>query len=95
MKLTFEEVRHIAQLARLELTPEEVDLFSRQLNDILGYMEQLNAQDTEGVEPTFHALHLSNAFREDRVIPSLPQEEALALAPEEARAAFAVPKVIG
>lgn len=94
MKLTPEEVLHIAQLARLHLTPEEVDLFSRQLNDILGYMEQLNALDTAGVEPTFHALHLINAFREDRVLPSLPQEEALALAPEQARSAFAVPKVI-
>jgi aspartyl-tRNA(Asn)/glutamyl-tRNA(Gln) amidotransferase subunit C len=94
MKLTPEEVLHIAQLARLQLTPEAVELFSRQLNDILGYMEQLNVLETEGVEPTFHTLHLFNAFREDRVLPSLPQEEALSLAPEQARSAFAVPKVI-
>ncbi|MBI5583999.1 MAG: Asp-tRNA(Asn)/Glu-tRNA(Gln) amidotransferase subunit GatC [Deltaproteobacteria bacterium] len=94
MKLTPEEVLHIAQLARLHLSPEEVDLFSRQLNDILGYMEQLNALDTEGVEPTFHALHLINAFRGDLVQPSFSQEEALAIAPEQARSAFVVPKVI-
>jgi aspartyl-tRNA(Asn)/glutamyl-tRNA(Gln) amidotransferase subunit C len=95
MKLTPKEVLHIAELARLHLAPAEVEVFSRQLNDILGYMEQLNALDTEGVEPTFHALHLSNAFRGDRVQPSFSQEEALAIAPEQARSAFVVPKVLG
>jgi aspartyl-tRNA(Asn)/glutamyl-tRNA(Gln) amidotransferase subunit C len=94
MPLTKEEVLHIAQLARLQLNLEEVGLIARQMNDILIYMEQLNGLDTAGVEPTSHALHLSNAFREDQVQPSLPLEESLAIAPEQGRSAFIVPKVI-
>lgn len=94
MPLSKEEVLHIAQLARLQLNPEEVGLIARQMNDILIYMEQLNELDTAGVEPTSHALHLSNAFREDQVQPSLPLEESLANAPERGRSAFIVPKVL-
>jgi aspartyl-tRNA(Asn)/glutamyl-tRNA(Gln) amidotransferase subunit C len=89
-----EEVRHIAQLARLELNPEAVGPIVRQMNDILIYMEKLNKLDTGGVEPTSHALHLANVFREDQVQSSLPLEEALANAPEQRRSAFVVPKVI-
>ncbi len=94
MTLSNEEVRHIAQLARLQLKPEEVGPIARQMNDILSYMDQLNTLDTRGVEPTSHALQLSNAFREDQVQPSLPLEESLAIAPEQGRSAFVVPKVI-
>jgi aspartyl-tRNA(Asn)/glutamyl-tRNA(Gln) amidotransferase subunit C len=94
MILSDEEVRHIAQLARLQLNPEEVGLIARQMNEVLLYMEKLNELDTAGVEPTSHALHLSNAFREDQVQPSLPAEESLAIAPEQGRSAFVVPKVI-
>ena len=72
----------------------EVETFIRQLNDILGYMEQLQDRDTEGMEPAFHALHRLNAFREDQLRPSIPQDEALANAPEQARSSFVVPKVI-
>jgi aspartyl-tRNA(Asn)/glutamyl-tRNA(Gln) amidotransferase subunit C len=94
MLLSNEDVRHIAQLARLKLNPEEVDPIARQMNDILIYMEKLNNLDTRGVEPTSHALHVANAFREDEVQPSLPLEESLASAPEQGRSAFVVPKVI-
>jgi aspartyl-tRNA(Asn)/glutamyl-tRNA(Gln) amidotransferase subunit C len=94
MPLSVEEVRHIAQLARLQLNPEEVAPIARQMNDILSYMEQLNKLDTRGVEATSHALHLANAFREDQVQSSLPLEESLANAPEQGRSAFVVPKVI-
>jgi aspartyl-tRNA(Asn)/glutamyl-tRNA(Gln) amidotransferase subunit C len=94
MPLSKEEVLHIAQLARLQLHPQEVERIARQMNDILIYMEQLNGLDTAGVEPTSHALQVSNAFREDRVQPSLPLEESLAIAPEQGRSAFVVPKVI-
>jgi aspartyl-tRNA(Asn)/glutamyl-tRNA(Gln) amidotransferase subunit C len=94
MTLSNEEVRHIAQLARLQLNSEEVGLIARQMNDILIYMDQLNKLDTRGVEPTSHALQLANAFREDQVQPSLPVEESLAIAPEQGRSAFVVPKVI-
>ena len=94
MILSNEEVRHIAQLARLQLNPEEVGPIARQMNDILIYMEKLNKLDTTGVEPTSHVLHLANAFREDQVQSSLPLEESLAIATEQGRSAFVVPKVI-
>ena len=94
MTLTKPEVEHIAFLARLQLGPEEIDTITQQLNSILGYMEKLSELDTSGIEPTTHALHLSNAFREDRVIPSLDREDVLALAPEQGGSAFVVPKVI-
>ena len=93
MILSTEEVRHIAQLARLQLTPEKVGSIARQMNDILIYMEKLNKLDTRGVEATSHALHLANAFREDQVQSSLSLEEPMAIAPEQGRSAFVVPKV--
>jgi aspartyl-tRNA(Asn)/glutamyl-tRNA(Gln) amidotransferase subunit C len=94
MKLSKPEVEHIAFLARLQLGPEEIDTITQQLNSILGYMEKLSELDTSGIEPTTHALHLSNAFREDRVLPSLDPDDVLALAPEQGGSAFVVPKVI-
>ena len=94
MKLSKPEVEHIAYLARLQLGPEEIDTITNQLNHILVYMEKLSELATSGIEPTTHALHLSNAFRDDRVSPSLPQEETLALAPEQGGGSFVVPKVI-
>jgi aspartyl-tRNA(Asn)/glutamyl-tRNA(Gln) amidotransferase subunit C len=94
MKLSKSEVEHIAFLARLQLGLEEIDGVTQQLNNILGYMEKLSELDTSGIEPTTHALHLSNAFREDQVIPSLDREDVLALAPEQGGSAFVVPKVI-
>ena len=94
MKLSPQEIEHVALLARVRVSPEEIDLFTQQLNDILIYMEKLAEVDTTGIEPAPPALHLSNAFREDRVLPSLPAEEALALAPRQGRSSFVVPKVI-
>jgi aspartyl-tRNA(Asn)/glutamyl-tRNA(Gln) amidotransferase subunit C len=94
MKLSKPEVEHIAYLARLQLGSEEIETITPQLNNILLYMEKLSELDTSGIEPTTHALHLSNAFRDDQVSPSLPQEEALALAPEQGGGSFVVPKVI-
>ena len=92
-----EEVERIARLARLALTTEERDLFSRQLTAVLQYAEQLREVATEGVEPTSHPLALSTPFREDDVRPCLPNAEALAGAPETDRDAglFKVPRVLG
>jgi aspartyl-tRNA(Asn)/glutamyl-tRNA(Gln) amidotransferase subunit C len=94
MKLSPQEVEHVAVLARLHLSPEEVETFTQQINGILLYMEKLSELDTAGVQPLTHALHLSNAFREDQVTPSLPLEDTLALAPEQGCSAFVVPKVL-
>ncbi len=94
MALTRAEVLHVADLARLRLTPEEVEVFTRQLNDILNYVEKLNELDTAGVPPMAHVVPVTNAFREDVVVPSLERDQALANAPDREEGAFAVPRVI-
>jgi len=94
--LTGAEVQRIADLARLALTREEIDLFARQLGDILGYVEQIQALDTTGIPPTSHVL-AQPIDRDDTVTPSLTREDALADAPDAAREAglFKVPRVLG
>jgi aspartyl-tRNA(Asn)/glutamyl-tRNA(Gln) amidotransferase subunit C len=94
MALTPEEVWHVAYLARLSLKPEEVERFTRQLNDILAYMEKLQELDTTGVPPMVHVLPLASVFREDRVTESLPRELSLKNAPSREDGAFLVPRII-
>lgn len=81
MALTSEEVLHIARLARIALTGDDVQRFTAQLSGILDHFAALTAVDTEGIEPTAHPLPLSNVMRADLVAPSLSQREALANAP--------------
>ena len=94
MALTPEEVLHVAELARLSLAPAEVSIFTRQLNDILAYVEKLQELDTTGVAPLAHVIPVFNAFREDEVKEGLPLEEALANAPAREAGNFLVPRVI-
>ncbi len=94
MALTRDEVLHVAQLARLSLKPEEVELFTRQLNDILAYVRKLEQADTAGIAPMSHVLPKAEAFREDEAVASLPRERALANAPAQEEGAFVVPRVI-
>ncbi len=94
MKLSLEEVRHVATLARLALTSEEEERYRHQLSAILDAVEQLQALDTDSVEPTSHAIAVEGALREDVVVPSLPPAKALANAPSKAGTSFAVPKII-
>lgn len=94
MALTREEVLHVAQLARLSLKPEEIETFTRQLNDILAYVAKLQEVDTAGVTPLAHVIPLANAFREDAVEPGLERKKSLANAPEREEGAFVVPRVI-
>ena len=75
------QVEHVAQLARLVLSPEEKQRFTEQLNAILSYMDQLNEVSTDGVEPTAHVLDLVNVLRDDTVRQTLRADEALANAP--------------
>lgn len=91
------DVAQIARLARLALTRDEMELYARQLADILAYAEQLQEVDTSGVPPTSHPLALTAALREDEVRPSVPREEFLRAAPEADVAAglFKVPRVLG
>jgi aspartyl-tRNA(Asn)/glutamyl-tRNA(Gln) amidotransferase subunit C len=88
------DIEKVARLARLELSDEEKSTFGSQLEQILTYMEQLNGLDTSGVEPTSHAIPVYNVFREDEVRSSLPQEEVLAVAPDEEDGHFKVPRII-
>jgi aspartyl-tRNA(Asn)/glutamyl-tRNA(Gln) amidotransferase subunit C len=82
VSLTPEQVRDIANLARLELSNTELDAMARQLGAIVDYVAQLRQVNTDGVEPLAHALPVSNVFREDEPSPSLSVDEALANAPE-------------
>jgi len=95
MKITEEEVVHVAKLARLNLDEKAIALYTRQLGDILDYMETLNGVETGGVPPTSHAISINNAFRDDEVKPSVSVERALENAPEAEDGSFVVPKVIG
>jgi aspartyl-tRNA(Asn)/glutamyl-tRNA(Gln) amidotransferase subunit C len=88
------DIEKVARLARLELSEEEKKTFGNQLEQILTHMEQLNRLDTTGVEPTSHAIPITNAFREDETRPSFPQEEVLGIAPEEEDRHFRVPRII-
>jgi aspartyl-tRNA(Asn)/glutamyl-tRNA(Gln) amidotransferase subunit C len=94
--LTSADVLRIAELARLELSDEEVELFSRQITDILGYAEQVRDVDTSGVSPTSHPLDVQPSWREDVVQPGLDRAVALSNAPDADREAglFKVPKVL-
>ncbi len=92
-RISREEAAKIALLARLELTAEELDLFTGQLGDILQYMEKLTEADVEGVEPFINAAAGGNVWREDRPGESLPREAALANAPREEDGFFRVPRV--
>jgi aspartyl-tRNA(Asn)/glutamyl-tRNA(Gln) amidotransferase subunit C len=90
------DVERVAQLARLQLTPDEKDLFARQLAGILAYAEQIQRVPTEGVPPTSHAGEAA-MMRDDEVQPSLPREASLASGPEADVEAglFKVPRVLG
>jgi aspartyl-tRNA(Asn)/glutamyl-tRNA(Gln) amidotransferase subunit C len=88
------DIEKVARLARLELSEDEKVTFGSQLEQILTYMEQLNRLNTSGVEPTSHAIPVYNVFREDKVKPSFPQEEVLAIVPDEEDGHFKVPRII-
>ena len=89
-----EEVRHVARLARLSLTDEELERMREQLDAILAYIDKLRELDVEGVEPTSHAVPLVNVMRDDELAPALSQEAALANAPDRAGELFRVPRII-
>ncbi len=94
MALTGDQVRWVAHLARLEISPEEVELFTEQLSRIVDYVNQLQQANTEGVEPLAHALPIDNVFRPDQASPSLPVDEALANAPDRRGDFYGVPAVL-
>ncbi|MDV3127139.1 Asp-tRNA(Asn)/Glu-tRNA(Gln) amidotransferase subunit GatC [Mycobacterium sp. 21AC1] len=94
-QISRDEVAHLARLARLALTDNELDSFAGQLDAILGHVGQIQSVDVTGVEPTDNPLKDVNVSRPDIVAPCLSQEEALAAAPNSVDGRFAVPRILG
>ena len=88
------DIKYVAHLARLHLTPDEEKKLGAQLDGILGYIEKLKELDVTGVEPTAHAVPMVNVTRTDEIRPSLPHDEALRNAPAQANGLFIVPKIV-
>jgi aspartyl-tRNA(Asn)/glutamyl-tRNA(Gln) amidotransferase subunit C len=94
-RLTRADVEHVARLARLALTDEEIEGLTTELGAILEYAAQVSALDTKGVPPTAHPLPLANVFRRDDIRPGLSREEVLAEAPAAEDGRFRVPRILG
>ncbi|UCZ55874.1 Asp-tRNA(Asn)/Glu-tRNA(Gln) amidotransferase subunit GatC [Desulfurispirillum indicum] len=94
MKIQQAEVLHIARLSRLSLSEAEVEQYGEDLNSILGYMDALNALNTDDIPPTSHAVTNGTVMRDDAVLPSLPLELVMANAPDHDMDHFRVPPVI-
>ena len=98
MPITEADVEKVAQLAHMEITPEELKVFAPQMAEIVAYVEQLNAVDTSSVEPSLGGLtpegEATNSSRDDVVAPSLGQKTALGEAPDAAEGHFRVPKIL-
>ena len=94
MKITIKDVEHVAVLARLQFKDAELEAMTAQLNGILDSFDKLQTVDTTGIEPSTHAVDVSNAFRDDEVRPSLAPAAALANAPEAEEGCFKVPRII-
>ena len=94
MKITREEVIHLAKLSDIFLTDEEIDRLGGDLEKIVEYISELAELDTTGVEPTYQVTGLENVWREDEVKEHLPREELLELAPDRTKTAVKVPKVL-
>lgn len=94
MPITPQDVIHVAKLARLDLSPDEIEQFTGQLGDILEHASRISALDLGDVEPTAHPIPLTNVLRQDIVRPSLTPEKALANAPEAEDQKFRVPRIL-
>jgi aspartyl-tRNA(Asn)/glutamyl-tRNA(Gln) amidotransferase subunit C len=95
MSLTRKQVEKVSLLARLQLSPAELDTLTTQLGHIVGYVELLSELNTDDVEPMAHALEITNVFADDTLLPSLSREQALANAPHHDREFYLVPAVLG
>ncbi|WP_078550231.1 Asp-tRNA(Asn)/Glu-tRNA(Gln) amidotransferase subunit GatC [Litchfieldia alkalitelluris] len=93
-RISIDQVKHVANLARLAVTEDEAKMFAKQLDDIITFAEQLNELDTEQVEPTSHVLPVKNVLREDVPQKGLPVEDVLKNAPDAKDGHFRVPSII-
>ncbi len=94
MKISRAEVEHVSRLARLALDDQEIASLQEDMDQILGYVEQLNQLETQEITPTAHAVPMENALREDTIRPGFSREQALANAPASDPSGFRVPRVI-
>jgi aspartyl-tRNA(Asn)/glutamyl-tRNA(Gln) amidotransferase subunit C len=92
--ITKEQVKHVANLARLEITEEEAEMFTDNLTAIISFAEQLNELDTDEIEPTTHVLDLKNVMRKDEPRQWITREEALKNAPDHKDGQFRVPSIL-
>ncbi|HZE41985.1 MAG TPA: Asp-tRNA(Asn)/Glu-tRNA(Gln) amidotransferase subunit GatC [Stackebrandtia sp.] len=90
-----DEVAHLAHLARLDVTEDELDRFARQLEVILQAVQRVNEVAADDIPPTSHAVPLTNVYRADEPVPSLPRADALAGAPDVEQDRFRVPRILG
>ncbi|MEN2768137.1 Asp-tRNA(Asn)/Glu-tRNA(Gln) amidotransferase subunit GatC [Ornithinibacillus xuwenensis] len=93
-EITKDQVKHVANLARLEITEQEAEMFTEQLSSIITFAEQLNELDTDGIEPTTHVLDLKNVMRKDEPRQWITREDALKNAPDQKDGQFRVPSIL-
>ncbi|MFD2045212.1 Asp-tRNA(Asn)/Glu-tRNA(Gln) amidotransferase subunit GatC [Ornithinibacillus salinisoli] len=93
-EISKEQVKHVANLARLEVSEQEAEMFTEQLSSIITFAEQLNELDTEGVEPTTHVLDLKNVMRKDEPKKWITKEEAIKNAPDQQNGQYRVPSIL-
>ena len=91
--ITIKDVEHVAKLARLELTEDEKEMYTKQLSDVLKHVDVMNEVDTSNVEPMAHAIDFVNVMREDKVFYEQTKEELMKNAPYEEDGFFRVPKI--
>lgn len=89
-----DQVKHVANLARLEISEQEAEMFTEQLSSIIKFAEQLNEIDTDGIEPTTHVLDLKNVMRKDEPRQWITREDALKNAPDQQDGQFRVPSIL-
>ncbi len=94
VKITKEQVEHVAKLARLNLTEAEKERLTGEMENIIAFADKLNELDTSGIEPTAHVIPIQNVFREDVVKPSFDREKILANAPTKEDGCYKVPKIV-
>ncbi len=92
-RITREDVRHVAELAELQFSDDEIEKITLQLDKILDHVARISSVDTEGIPPTSHAMDIKNVFREDEVEEPVSQEAALKNAPDKEDKGFKVPKI--
>lgn len=94
MQITKSDIEHVAKLARLNLTEDEKEKYTKEMGAIIGFVDKLNELDTTGIQPTAHILPIQNVFREDDVKPSFDREKLFQNAPQKKDGCILVPKVV-